>query len=73
MALRYAASANSLILELRTSSFMERGANLEYISAFPEEAEILFPPLTFLKPTGQQEVFQMGEHKFTLVVVEPRL
>ena len=36
---------------------MHRGAPLQWLSAFPAEAELLFPPLTFLKPTGRtQEV-----------------
>ena len=35
----------SLLIRLRTCSFMERGASLEWLSAFPAEQEVLFPPL----------------------------
>ena len=50
VAMRYSASSNSVILRLCTDSFMDRGADISYLSAFPAEREILFPPLTYLKP-----------------------
>jgi len=50
VAIKYSASSSSVLLKLETSSFMQRGADLAFISAFPAEAEILFPPLTFLEP-----------------------
>jgi hypothetical protein len=61
VALRYSASHSSLVLKLRTTSFMERGADISFLSAFPGEMECLFPPLTYLKPTGRREVFVMGD------------
>ena len=52
VALRYtftgAASDRALLFKLRTDSFMCRGAALGWLSAFPSEAETLFPPLTYL-------------------------
>ena len=43
---------------------MHRGAPLQWLSAFPAEAELLFPPLTFLKPTGRtQEVVLKAKPK----------
>jgi len=42
-----------VLLRLRTSTFMQRGADLSFLSAFPGEAEVLFPPLTFLKPLSE--------------------
>ena len=42
-----------LLFKLRTDSFMARGASIRFLSAFPGEDEILFPPLTFLQPTGR--------------------
>lgn len=50
VAIKYSASASSVLLKLETSSFMQRGADLAFLSAFPAESEILFPPLTFLEP-----------------------
>ena len=52
---------------------MDRGADLQYLSAFPAEKEILFPPLTYLRPTGVTRVFTSGHVTFTTIEVEPRL
>ena len=51
----------------------DRGADLQYLSAFPAEAEVLFPPLTFLRPTGVTTHKQFGLASFTVIEVEPRL
>jgi hypothetical protein len=48
-------SRSSVLLRMVTKSFIERGADISYLSAFPGEAEVLFPPLTYLKPTGRTE------------------
>ena len=69
-ALFYSHSPNSLIIKYVTSSFMERGADLAWISAFPGEKEVLYPPLTFLSPTGRTQ--KVGK-TFTIVEVTPRL
>ena len=53
-AMRNAQSEDRLLLKVRTNSFMDRGASLRYLSAFPLEAEILYPPLTYLKPTDRR-------------------
>jgi hypothetical protein len=45
-------SGQSLIMKIRTKDFVMRGADLSYLSAFPDEEEVLFPPLTYLRPTG---------------------
>ena len=41
IAVAYSISSRSLLLKLRTNSFMGRGADLSYLSAFPGESEIL--------------------------------
>ena len=69
----YAASADSILFKLQTNSFMDRGADLQYLSAFPAEAEVLFPPLTFLRPTGVTTHKTFGLASFTVIEVEPRL
>ena len=110
-ALVYSHSSHSIIFKIVTRSFMERGADLEWISCFPEEKvcpisrscmalacslaflpfsaseapslsscvfslsppppkqECLFPPCTFLSPTGRTQ--KVGN--FTIVEVTPRL
>ena len=76
IAVQYARSASSLIFKITTKSFLERGASLAFLSAFPGEDEFLLPPLTCLRPTGQsQEItFQSaetGDQKYTVLEVEP--
>jgi hypothetical protein len=68
-ALFYSHSNQSIIFRIVTRSFMERGADLEWISVFPRERECLFPPCTFLSPTGRTQ--KIG--KFTVVEITPRL
>ena len=48
---------------------MDRGADIAFLSAFPGEREVLFPPLTYLKPTKRREVLKLGEGA-TCTVVE---
>mmetsp|Transcript_17093 Transcript_17093/g.41162 ORF Transcript_17093/g.41162 Transcript_17093/m.41162 type:complete len:536 (-) Transcript_17093:134-1741(-) len=55
VALRYSLSKNSLLLRILPENFMAYGADLQWVSAFPGEAEVLYPPLTYLKPTGRTE------------------
>lgn len=71
VAATYALSSCSLLLKLRTKSFMQRGADLTFLSAFPAEREYLFPPLTFLQPTGRVIEVVSGSSMFTVVEVEP--
>ena len=53
IAVQYSLSKSSLLFRIVTNSFMQRGADLQFLSAFPGEAEYLYPPLTFLRPTGR--------------------
>jgi hypothetical protein len=61
VAVMYSSSQCSVLLKLTTTSFRERGGDLNFLSAFPGESECLFPPLTHLKPAGPvQEVLCDG-------------
>ena len=82
VALKYSASQASLLLKLRTSSFMDRGADIAFLSAFPGEKEFVYPPLTYLHPTGRREVVTVEENEFgegtaktviTVIEVEPHV
>ncbi len=59
------------------SSFLAVGAELQWLSAFPGEAEMLYPPLTYLKPTGKMDTVSVERDGqqccFTIVEVEPVL
>ena len=56
VAVRYCLSPQSLIFKIVSTDFMSMGADVGWLSAFPGEAEILYPPLTYLKPTGDTQV-----------------
>ena len=71
----HAAERRMVLFKLRTDSFMSRGAQLKWISAFAEEDEVLFPPLTYLKPSEKPPLKLMCEDGRTVTVYEvfPRL
>jgi hypothetical protein len=76
VALRYTlsdATTHALLLKLRTDSFMQRGPSLEWLSAFPAENEVLFPPLTYLKPTSKpvERIARKDGRVITVVEVVP--
>jgi hypothetical protein len=55
VAVRYSLSERSLLFKILVPSFMATGADIQWLSAFPGEAEMLYPPLTYLCPTGRTE------------------
>ena len=57
----------SLVLKLRTTSFMQRGADIGFLSAFPGEAELCFPPLTHLKPSDKDPVKETINGKTVII------
>ena len=71
-AVPYPASEESVLLRLRTTSFMARGADISFISAFAAESEVLFPPLTYLKVEEQHQVQVPGtDVSFTVIDITP--
>ena len=55
---------------------MNRGADVSFLSAFPNEKEYLYPPLTYLKPTGRKEVVKFAKPmnmEFTVIEAEAQL
>ena len=53
VAVAYGQSKHSLLFKIVSRSIMTRGADITFLSAFPGEKEYLYPPLTFLQPTGR--------------------
>jgi hypothetical protein len=51
---------------------MSARANLAWLSAFPYEDEVLYPPLTFLQPTSMVDDLDVdcGSSKLKITVVE---
>jgi hypothetical protein len=62
---------NSMTTVSVTEANLQRGASLQWVSAFASESEILFCPLTFLQPTGNIEVVEVEKMRFTVVEVIP--
>ena len=59
-AVEYAGTHHPLLLRVRTNGFFNRGADLTFLSAFPHERESLYPPLSYLKPTGHPMQISTG-------------
>ena len=73
VAVKYSLSATSLIFKIVPSNFMSAGADISWLSAFPQESEILYPPLTFIEPTGRTETISIGDYNIFVVEVIPTL
>ena len=58
IALSYAASSCPTLLRLKIRNFMERGAEISWLSAFPAENEVIFAPLTYMQPDGVVEMME---------------
>jgi len=55
VAVQYSASGCAVLLKLVVEGFHQLGADLAFLSAFPGEKEVLYPPLTHLRPTGRSQ------------------
>jgi len=73
VAIKYSSSSSSVLLKLTTSSFMQRGADLSFLSAFPAEAEVLYPPLTFLQPVRRFEITLGNGAQYSVIEVVPHI
>ena len=59
---------NPLLMKVQCTSLMDCGADISWLSMYPGEKEVLFPPLTFLLPVGEPVV----ENGVTVITVQPR-
>ena len=78
VAVRYSLSRQSLLFKIVAPNFMATGADVQWLSAFPGEEEMLYPPLTYLYPTGRTEELTVRrgdgqEVSFMVVEVVPTL
>ena len=48
-------TANPLLLKVEATSLMDCGADIGWLSMYPEEKEVLFPPLTYLRVVEQDK------------------
>ena len=80
---KFAESKAPLLLKLEASSFMACGADISWLSMYPAEKEVLFPPLTYLRVVEQDKkktssFFSKRKKEqaaggVTVIVVEPVL
>ena len=71
-ALRYARGGESaLLFRLIVPSFINLGADLTFLSAFPHEREYLYPPLTYVRPTGTVHTLKYEGTEYSVVDCEP--
>ena len=76
VAAQYSITAgNSLLFKIKVPNALKLGANLQFLSAFPGEAEFLYPPLTYLQPTLriQELISEKSGASLTVIEVEPDL
>jgi len=71
VAASFAKSDCPLIFRLVTNDFMQRGADVSFLSVYPHEKEALYPPLTRLKPLGPARAELFGEIRCQVIDVEP--
>ena len=62
-----------LIFKFKIENIKQFGADVSWLSAFPTEKEIVYPPLTFLQSTGKVETTTINGMAFTTVDIEPHL
>jgi hypothetical protein len=76
VALKYSqgpARSISTLLWIRTENVMDRGVDLEWLSAFPHEKEFLYPTLCFLRPIRERRtVFKIGDVLYRSSILRSR-
>lgn len=50
VAMEFAVGESPLLFKFVTQDFMQRGADISFLSVYPEEREVLYPALTYLRP-----------------------
>ena len=70
--LNFAASSLPLVFRVVTKNCMNRGANISFLSVFPDEQEFLYPPLTFLHCVKMERETMCGV-QLLVATVEPTM
>ena len=65
----------AVLFRVIVTSKLKMGAKLSWLSTFPNEAEVLYPPLTFLQPTGRMQsvTSEVSGAQVTIMEVTPDL
>jgi hypothetical protein len=48
-AIRKGVTNGALLMKMKTTNNLQRGAGVKWVSMFQEEEEVVFPPLTFMQ------------------------
>ena len=56
-------------MKVKTSNQLSRGVDIEWLSCFPGEEEVVFPSLTFMKHTGVETTREKDGFKLTIFEV----
>jgi hypothetical protein len=70
VACNFAISKCPLVFKFVTLDFMSRGADIAFLSVYESEAEVLYPPLTYLRSKGMANEV-IGGHTMLVATVEP--
>ena len=62
--------SQNLLLKIKVPNALNHGAHLSWLSAFPSEAEVLYPPLTFLQPTGRTQEIKSKKGYVSVTILE---
>ena len=66
----FAWSKSPLLFKFVSNSFMSHGADISWLSVYPNEKEVLYPPLTYLRPIRITEE-TIATTVYKVVEVEP--
>lgn len=66
----FANSTTPLLVKVESRHFMNRGADIAFLSTYPKESEFIYPPLTYLVPKKKQKEI-VGGLESMVVTVEP--
>ena len=70
IARKFADSECPLVFKFVTPDFMSRGADIAFLSVYESEAEVLYPPLTYLRSKGMANEV-IGGRTMLVATVEP--
>ena len=74
VALQYGTcSHGSVLFRILVADALTYGAALKWVSVFPRDEEVLYPPLTFLRPTGKMQEIKVSGTHVTVIEVSPDL
>ena len=73
-ATQFALSRGCIVMKIKVSDALSYGADITWLSCYPEQREVVYPPLTFLKPTtGIIKMYDVGDASFAVMEIEPRI